>query len=244
MGNKVAGKVKNQIADYYDGLAGNYEDNYSDILCKAEEKALIKLMQPHIQNKVLDIGCGTGLLLDYVRPDQYVGIDISAKMLEMARKKHPSGEFYEIDMFEFLSKQKSESFDTIVSMFGPMSYSLKPVDFINECRRVLKPGGVMMVMPYTGRLGMRLFLNGFSSAVDNEIPKIFYTSAMLRKLFDNFQKAKFLGINYFANFVLDMATEFSDRYDADNLENFLLNEAKTVSLPIEYARHALVIATK
>lgn len=101
-----------------------------------------------------------------------------------------------------------------------------------------------MVMPYTGRLGMRLFLNGFSSAVDNEIPKIFYTSAMLRKLFDNFQKAKFLGINYFANFVLDMATEFSDRYDADNLENFLLNEAKTVSLPIEYARHALVIATK
>lgn len=244
MDNKLLGNVQSNIASYYDSVALNYEDSYSDTLCKAEEKVLARLMKPYIKGKVLDIGCGTGLLLDYITPEDYIGTDISGAMLEVARKKYPGYQFHEADMFEFLTKMESNSVDTIVSMFGPLSYSLKPVDFVNECRRVLKPGGFLLLMPYTGRLGKRLYLNEFSTAADNEIPKIFYTSAMVQKLYKNFKKKKFIGLNYFANFVTEMATEFSDIYDVDDLEKYLYNEAKTVSLPIEYARHSLVIGQK
>ena len=38
--------------------------------------------------RVLDIGCGTGELSRFVRPEDYVGIDISDSYVEAARKAH------------------------------------------------------------------------------------------------------------------------------------------------------------
>ena len=44
---------------------------------------------------LLDLGCGIGLLVDYLKDRgllekiQYLGIDISEKMVEVARKRHP-----------------------------------------------------------------------------------------------------------------------------------------------------------
>src|SRR5688500_6961251 len=40
-------------------------------------------------SSVLELGCGTGELLDAVRPSVGVGIDISPKMIEIARVRFP-----------------------------------------------------------------------------------------------------------------------------------------------------------
>ena len=44
--------------------------------------------------KVLDLGCGTGLLLELLalQPEDYVGIDPSEKMLEELQRKFPEHE--------------------------------------------------------------------------------------------------------------------------------------------------------
>src|SRR5580765_4882322 len=42
---------------------------------------------------VLEVGCGTGDLLAALKPARGVGLDISAKQLEIARRKHAGLEF-------------------------------------------------------------------------------------------------------------------------------------------------------
>jgi ubiquinone/menaquinone biosynthesis C-methylase UbiE len=44
--------------------------------------------------KVLDLGCGTGLLLELLalQPEDYLGIDPSGKMLEELKRKFPEHE--------------------------------------------------------------------------------------------------------------------------------------------------------
>ena len=43
--------------------------------------------------KILEVGCGTGSLLAQLRPSVGVGIDISRRMIEIARRKYPQYQF-------------------------------------------------------------------------------------------------------------------------------------------------------
>lgn len=55
--------------------------------------------------KLLDFGCGTGLLYDYLRSKEmisveYIGLDISSKFIELCRIKHPAIKFHCLDVNE------------------------------------------------------------------------------------------------------------------------------------------------
>ena len=58
----------------------------------APEFGAFRSMLPELKNlRVLDLGCGYGLLCDYIRQHgaaSVVGVDISTKMLEVARREH------------------------------------------------------------------------------------------------------------------------------------------------------------
>jgi ubiquinone/menaquinone biosynthesis C-methylase UbiE len=60
---------------------------------------------------VLDVGCGTGDLLRALKPRRGVGIDLSPRMVEIARGKHPALEFVagDVERFDF-----QEQFDYIL----------------------------------------------------------------------------------------------------------------------------------
>ncbi len=45
-------------------------------------------------SRILDLGCGTGKLLAFLKPSRGVGIDFSPAMIEVARQNHPELEFY------------------------------------------------------------------------------------------------------------------------------------------------------
>ncbi len=61
--------------------------------------------------RVLEIGCGSGNLLNAVRPAYGVGIDFAPEVVEMAKQKYPSLNFY-VDDIECL--QLTETFDYII----------------------------------------------------------------------------------------------------------------------------------
>ncbi len=61
---------------------------------------------------VLELGCGTGDLLQALEPARGVGIDFSPAMLHQARERHPNLEFREADIEELRSW--GETFDIIV----------------------------------------------------------------------------------------------------------------------------------
>lgn len=65
--------------------------------------------------RVLEAGCATGHLLAALKPSRGVGIDISAKMIDIARAKHPELEFVTADLESpSLGQSVDGKFDFIV----------------------------------------------------------------------------------------------------------------------------------
>lgn len=60
---------------------------------------------------VLEIGCGTGELLRHLTVERKVGVDVSRKQIEIARKAVPEGEFHIADAESF---NHGKNFDTII----------------------------------------------------------------------------------------------------------------------------------
>ena len=65
---------------------------------------------------VLDVGCGFGDFYDFLKGKginmRYNGYDISAKLIEIARQKHPEGAF---EVKDILEEEDHEKFDYVVS---------------------------------------------------------------------------------------------------------------------------------
>lgn len=70
------------------------------------------LMEPQL--KVLEIGCGNGDLLASVSPRMGVGIDLSARMIAYAKRRHPTFTFYTHDAELPLPFPEGETFDVII----------------------------------------------------------------------------------------------------------------------------------
>lgn len=80
-----------------------------------------QILTDHIEldsNKILDVGCGLGNLLEHLKevhkdPD-YTGVDILEHMVDKARKEHPEAIFHHMDIFAD-KHFKNHSFNTIYS---------------------------------------------------------------------------------------------------------------------------------
>ncbi|CAB3290117.1 Methyltransferase domain [Methanocaldococcus lauensis] len=68
--------------------------------------------------KILDFGCGNALLFDYLKEKgikcEYYGWDISEKMIKVAKKRHPDGNFMVVDVLEEDLKKYYNYFDYIL----------------------------------------------------------------------------------------------------------------------------------
>ena len=75
-------------------------------------------------SRVLDIGCGTGDLLDALEPRTGVGVDCSSAMVELARKRHPGRQFA-VGFAESLDQadipEGPYDYITLVNVIGEMS---------------------------------------------------------------------------------------------------------------------------
>lgn len=100
-----------------------------------------------VNNKlVLDIGCATGYgsnLLKEKGAKKVVGIDISTKALEIARKRyqHLGLEFHKMDAQTL--PFRSNSFD-IVTSFEVIEHLPRHEEFVADCRRVLRNNGLFL----------------------------------------------------------------------------------------------------
>jgi len=70
----------------------------------------IKAVQPYIKGRLLDVGCGSGELARIVPAELYIGYDIDAESINMAKVKFPN------HIFVNGESEIGNAFDTIVSM--------------------------------------------------------------------------------------------------------------------------------
>ncbi|MEW6182873.1 MAG: class I SAM-dependent methyltransferase [Bacillota bacterium] len=134
----------------FDDYAGDYELWYStprgELVWRFEREALLQFLDHLPGGRVLDIGCGTGILsreLAY-RGLEVTGIDISMAMLNEARKKS-----YGLGI-TFLYADggalpfPESAYDAVVC-FTVLEFVDRPDDILIEAWRVLKPGGKLVI---------------------------------------------------------------------------------------------------
>ncbi len=117
------------------------------------DRRLVTLLSVSGSDRVLDLGCGTGVLTrmiaDRLSPESggvAVGIDAAAKMIAVARKKRAgAGCVFDVMAAESLSYEDA-SFDAVVSslFFHHVQLDLKE-KALSEAFRVLRPGGRLVI---------------------------------------------------------------------------------------------------
>lgn len=125
----------------YDKISENYDTLFNDEESVKEDKELLALLD--IKGSVLDVGCGTGLLLDYMKVEKYIGTDVSNGMLNVFRDKHPEVELYNTTVKDFFTYEK---FDTILGLYGVGSY-MTNAEF-KKLEKLLSAGGKIYIMSF------------------------------------------------------------------------------------------------
>ncbi|MFC1851695.1 methyltransferase domain-containing protein [candidate division CSSED10-310 bacterium] len=134
-----------ETARYYDKLyaAKDYQaevEKLTAIICR--------FLGPE-KNRLLDIGCGTGQHIRYLRQHfQVEGLDVSADMVRIARQGQPDILFHQADMIDFKLGKK---YDIITSLFSSIGY-VKTLPRLYQAlacmEHHLAPGGVLIIEPW------------------------------------------------------------------------------------------------
>ena len=100
----------------------------------------IRLLQLERGARIADLGCGSGIFSGMLRGAGYVpsGLDISPKLIELARRNYPDVEFFEGDVENL--PFPTASLDGLVLM-GIVHHFPDPSRCAQEAFRVLRPGG-------------------------------------------------------------------------------------------------------
>lgn len=108
---------------------------------------IIKNFIPYSESKrILDVGCGDGTILKYVKVfNSYTGVDISSTRIKRCKKKFnsPKINFIKYDIvlsFPF----KNNIFDVVIAS-EIIEHVPDPIFFLQECKRVLKKDGVLIL---------------------------------------------------------------------------------------------------
>lgn len=133
-----------EIKKYYDNLAKEYDENrfgnsYGKYVDFQERTTLKNIFSRNKFKKILDLGCGTGRLLDFATH----GIDFSDEMLKIASEKHPNkilkeGEITNIPFDD-------EYFNCIFCFHVIMHQDKSSMDsFLAEASKKLKENGILI----------------------------------------------------------------------------------------------------
>ena len=142
-----------EAAEYFRSNAAHWDEIRGLYVPEAEvETALLSLLDGGEIGDFLDVGTGTGRILEIFAPRvrRGVGIDLSHEMLRVARAKLEQaeirncqvrhGDFYNLAL-------PSASFDAAV-LHQVLHYAEEPAAAIVEAARVLRPGGRLIIVDF------------------------------------------------------------------------------------------------
>jgi ubiquinone/menaquinone biosynthesis C-methylase UbiE len=181
---------KRKSQAYFDTSAAAYDQSSDMGIRPALLAGILEQLADFLQpDSILDVGCGTGELLFQLRSrtnTALAGLDLSSNMLEVARKK--------LDNNADLRQGDAESLPWQARQFGLVLCTLsfhhypQPAQALAEMRRVLKPGGTLLLADITMPAIVNLILPLLSTG-----DRHFYSKAEISSLLS---QAGFRAINW------------------------------------------------
>lgn len=169
---------KKLTIDTYDGSALAHAQKFDEIGARAEDikKALSYIRK--IKPKIVEIGCGNGRDAKEIikHTSDYVGVDLSKKLIELAKKNVPNAKFEIADLESYKFPERTDVVFAFASLLHSDKESVRKV--LDEAFRSLSVGGVFFISLKYGKY--------HRETIDKEGhgPKVyyFYTSEDIQKL--------------------------------------------------------------
>jgi ubiquinone/menaquinone biosynthesis C-methylase UbiE len=166
MNPDASDEMIDHLVDFFDQIAPTY-DAWANGQHARVASRLVELLKPKKGQHALDIGTGTGLVAHLVAtkvsPGTVIGIDLSDRMLSIARSKRAKNTQF-LGMAAERLVFRPDTFD-LVTMGEALAYLADPGDALSEARRVLRPGGKLAVSSQRRSLSTRaqdLFFQGLA----------------------------------------------------------------------------------
>ena len=152
-------EMVDHVVDFFDAVAADYDD-WAGGLHRRVAARLAEITAPKKGHHVLDVGTGTGLVAHLVaamvRPGTVLGIDLSERMLSIARARNiPNAQFVGMAAEHLVFRPATFN---LVTMGESLAYFADPVAALAEAHRVLKPHG---------RLALSCHRRSLSTAAQN-----------------------------------------------------------------------------
>jgi len=145
--------------------------------------------------QVLEVGCGAGTdLVRFARGGAIVaGVDLSSSAIELARKNFEQQRL-SADLREADGEQlpfASDTFD-LVYAHGVVQYTAHPQRLVDECRRVLKPGGEAVFQVYNRISWLNALSKLMKVPLEHEDAPVLlkYSAAEFRQLLRGFSETR------------------------------------------------------
>lgn len=137
-----------EVRDYFNSIAGQWDQtNYCD---PEKLRRIVELANIHSDDRVLDVACGTGILVDFLleKTDYVLGLDLSEKMIDIARLKYKNSkaEFLCCDFYNFTGGP----FDVVI-LHNAYPHFQNKEHLVIQAAHAVKPGGRFLVAHSMGR---------------------------------------------------------------------------------------------
>jgi ubiquinone/menaquinone biosynthesis C-methylase UbiE len=139
-------KNEGKLITVYQKWATLYDKDNDDLLGTVSQPTAVQIFQEYVQDKtlkVVDVGCGTGLVGKELKKNGFInfdGIDISKEMIDIAY-----GRGYETLFLGNLNESlpfKSKSYDAALCV-GVFTHGHVGSDRLSELARIVKSGGII-----------------------------------------------------------------------------------------------------
>lgn len=135
-------RARGPVEAMYDDAAPRYDRRWSAYI-EATVRATAAAIALRPRERLLDVGCGSGALLQHLRATrpgaQTLGIDVSREMLGVARRRLGAGA--PLAQADVASLPFANTFFDVVASVSSLHYWAKPERAFDEITRTLKPGG-------------------------------------------------------------------------------------------------------
>jgi SAM-dependent methyltransferase len=135
---------KAEIISYFENLAPEYDKwlKRNKFYHSCINSLYASIIAPY--SSVLEIGCATGELLNYLNPSFGVGLDLSNNMIEIARRKYPHLKFICKDVNDLERDEFDFKFDYII-LSNLVDYLPDILNVLNKVKEFLAQDGLVII---------------------------------------------------------------------------------------------------